>query len=185
MRPITEEGFTLVETLIVTLFMAVVFGSSMVMVNKAVESSRAETALQTVTMQLRLARELAMDSRRVHSVTFTSPRTITIVRREIGGNPDVTIAQLNLPSYTQFYHEVGISQVPDNFSSTEAVDFNGFTTVFFNPDGTAVDNLGTLCNGIVYVSNPGKLSTFRAVTLFGATGRVKGFRYQTDYGTWG
>jgi len=165
--------------------MAVALGSAMVIVNKAAASSRAETALQTVTMQLRLAREFAMDRRRVHRVTFSAPRTVTVVRQEIGGNPDVTVSQLDLPSDTQFYQQTGISTTPDQFSTSSAVDFGGSTTVYFNPDGSATDSTGMLVNGIVYIANPGKLETCRAVTLFGATGRVKGFRLRMTEDSWG
>src|SRR5215831_8155999 len=179
-----ERGFTLTETLTVAFLMAVALGSAVVMVNNATANSRAETAVQTVTMQLRLAREFAMDRRRVHRVTFTAPRTVTVIRQEIGGNPDVTVSQLDLPSDTQFYQQTGISPTPDQFSTSSAVDFGGSTTVYFNPDGSAVDSAGTLVNGIVYVANPGKLETSRAVTLFGATGRVKAFRLRAIEGTW-
>jgi Tfp pilus assembly protein FimT len=179
-----DKGFTLAEGILVTFLMAVALGSAMVMVNKAAASSRAEAALQTATMQLRLAREFAMDRRRVHKVTFTAPRTVTIVRQEIGGNPDVTVSQLDLPSDTQFYRQSGMTPTPDQFTTTSAVDFGGSTTVYFNPDGSAVDSTGVLVNGIVYIANPGKLETCRAVTLFGATGRVKGFRLRMTAGSW-
>jgi prepilin-type N-terminal cleavage/methylation domain-containing protein len=185
MKTGNDRGFTLTETILVTFLMAVALGAAMVMVNKAAASSRAETALQTVTMQLRLAREFAMDRRRIHRVAFTAPRTVTIVRQEIGGNSDVTVSQLDLPSDTQFYRQSGITPTPDQFATTSAVDFGGATTVYFNPDGSAADSTGALVSGIVYIANPGKLETCRAVTLFGATGRVKGFRLQMAGGSWG
>jgi Tfp pilus assembly protein FimT len=179
-----DRGFTLTEAILTTCLMAVALGSAMVMVNNAAAGSRAETALQTVTMQLRLAREFAMDRRRIHRVTFTAPRTVTVVRQETGGNPDVTVSQLDLPSDTEFYQQTGISPTPDQFSTSSAVDFGGSTTVYFNPDGSATDSTGTLVSGIVYIANPGKLETCRAVTLFGATGRVKGFRLRMTGGSW-
>jgi Tfp pilus assembly protein FimT len=180
-----ERGFTLTETMTVAFLMAVALGSAVVMVNNASANSRAETALQTVTMQLRLAREFAMDRRRIHRVAFTPPRTVTVIRQEIGGNPDVIVSQLDLPSDTQFYQQPGISPTPDQFSTSSAVDFGGSTTVYFNPDGSAADSVGTVTNGIVYIANPGKFETYRAVTLFGATGRVKGFRLRMTAGAWG
>jgi Tfp pilus assembly protein FimT len=180
-----EAGFTLTEAVLATFLIAVALGSAMMMVNNAAINARAETALQTVTMQLRLAREFAVDRRRVHKVFFTAPRTVTVVRQEIGGNPDVTLSQLDLPSDIQFYQQTGISPTPDQFSTSSAVDFGGSTTVYFNPDGSAADSTGSLVSGIVYIANPGKLETYRAVTLFGATGRVKGFRLRMTGGSWG
>jgi hypothetical protein len=122
-------------------------------------------------MQLRLVRQYATDQRRVHSISFTSPQTITIVRQEIGGNPPQQVSQVGLPPDIEFRRESGLPPSPDQLNPSGAVDFNGSTTVSFNPDGTAV-------------SSPDVLFSSRAVTLFGSTGRIKGFYLRRVNGTW-
>ena len=54
--------------------------------------------------------------------------------------------------------------------------------VMFMPDGSAHDVNGNLNSGIVYVARNGDLFSSRAVTLYGATGRIRGWRLITSGG---
>ena len=177
------KGFTLVETLMVTSLILIMAGVAVPIITGSVENAQVETAMQNMVQELRLARQSAMDWRRVHVITFTSPRSISIVRKETGGNPDVTVSTMNLPSNLQFNRN-GISSTPDSLSTSAAADFCGSTSVNFNPDGTGTTSAGQICNGAVFVCVSGKLKTTRVATLFGSTGRVKGFRYRQSGGSW-
>ena len=73
--------------------------------------------------------------------------------------------------------------MPDGFgNAATAIDFDqavaGAITnqVMFMPDGSAHDVNGNLNSGIVYVARNGDLDSSRAVTLYGATGRIRGWR---------
>ena len=46
----------------------------------------------------------------------------------------------------------------------------------FMPDGSAHDTNGNWNSGIIYVEPPGDVYSSRAVTLYGATGRIRGWR---------
>jgi hypothetical protein len=46
----------------------------------------------------------------------------------------------------------------------------------FWPDGSARDTNGNLNSGIVYLARTGDMNNSRAITLYGATGRVRGWR---------
>jgi hypothetical protein len=48
--------------------------------------------------------------------------------------------------------------------------------IYFYPDGSAEDVIGNVNNGVVYVAMPGFVNTSRAITLWGATGRLRGWR---------
>ena len=48
--------------------------------------------------------------------------------------------------------------------------------VMFMPDGSAHDTNGSWNNGIVYIGRATDLYSTRAVTLYGATGRIRGWR---------
>ncbi len=56
-------------------------------------------------------------------------------------------------------------------------------TIYFQGDGTVVNSSGTYINGTIFMaavgnaSNPANPLTARAVTILGATGRIKGYRY--------
>jgi hypothetical protein len=48
------------------------------------------------------------------------------------------------------------------------------------PDGSAVTSAGILSNGVVFVGEPLKVETNRAVTLFGSTGRIRRWIFNVD-----
>ena len=48
--------------------------------------------------------------------------------------------------------------------------------IYFYPDGSAADVLGNVNNGVVYIARPGFIDSSRAITLWGATGRLRGWR---------
>jgi type II secretory pathway pseudopilin PulG len=80
-----HTGFTLLEVvLVISVFMAVV-AVAVPAIRGAVAHSRVEMALHNVIQELRLTRQLSMDNRRIHSISFTSPGTIAISRRETDG----------------------------------------------------------------------------------------------------
>ncbi len=78
----------------------------------------------------------------------------------------------------------GPATVPDGFgSAVTAIDFDQNVAgggiknqVMFMPDGSAHDVNGNLNSGIVYVARNGDLYSSRAITLYGATGRIRGWR---------
>jgi hypothetical protein len=47
--------------------------------------------------------------------------------------------------------------------------------IFFYPDGSAADVAGNVNNGVVYITRPGDINNSRAITLWGATGRLRGW----------
>ena len=120
----STRGFTLLQTLMVTALMIVAAAAAVPVITSSVENAQAETAMQNIVQEMRRARESAMDWRRVHVITFTSPRSISIVRKETGGNPDVTVSTMNLPSNLQFNRN-GVSATPDSLSTSTAADFCG------------------------------------------------------------
>ena len=179
-----ESGFTILELLAAIAIVAVVATVAMPRIEGALRESRVQTALVSVVGEMRRARQLAMDRRRTHTVTFTSPRSLTVTRIETGGNPNVQVSLITLPSDVSFTRN-SITSEPDDFSSSGAVAFCGSGSSFnFNPQGTGVDASSNLCNGVAYLGIPGRLETTRAVTLFGSTGRSKGFRYTPSGGAW-
>jgi hypothetical protein len=56
--------------------------------------------------------------------------------------------------------------------------------ISFYPDGSAHDLAGNLNNGVVYIARPGDLYSSRAITLTGATGRIRGWRLAGGAKNW-
>ena len=56
------------------------------------------------------------------------------------------------------------------------------TTVFFMPDGSAQDLNNNINNGVVYLARPGELYSATAITVWGATGRLRGWKLTNSGG---
>ena len=149
-------------------------------IQSALENNRLDVSYRRTLTQMRRARQAAVDGRRVHLLTFTAPRTIRIDRIEADASLTL-VEELDLEGDIEFTIESGVptdaAETPDRFGTADVtIDFNGGNQVFFQPDGSAFDAAGQLSNGVIYLARPGELDTSRAVTLYGATGRIKGWR---------
>ncbi len=186
-----EKGFTLTEALVATSVLIVLSSVAVIGIQAALKALRVRTAYDYTLTQLRVAHDRAISDRSVFLVQFVSPQTINTVRIRHGVREP--IASLQLPSDISFQIVSGIptgaANTPDNFGTgVTPIDFSvnysgGGTEVYFQPDGTAKDIAGRTNNGIVYLGRSGELSSARAVTVFGGTGRIKGWQLKVVGGT--
>jgi hypothetical protein len=85
-----------------------------------------------------------------------------------------------------------IATTPDGFGTAGSVfDFDqppssagGSNVIYFQPDGSAQDAIGNVNNGVVYLGTPGNLQNQRAVSLWGYTGRIRGWQLVSVGGVW-
>lgn len=174
------KGFSLLELLLVVAIVTVLLAFGSFSVVAAVKQAHINDAVQLVQNQLRSVHEQAMDTRSEYVVTFTAPGTVTMQRIQNG----VLIAagKIDLPNDESFLVVPGIPvgpKTPDSFGlGNLAIDFDqgnggGSNVLYFYPDGTVLDAVGNPNNGVVYVARTGDLGSSRALTIWGATGRVK------------
>ncbi len=182
------RGFSLMEILMVAALVAVVGGISMMIIGPALEARNVEMAVRTVSTQMSRARQFSVDARRRTRVTFTTPGTITVDEQApvSQGGAWTQISTVVLPGDMELEIDGSISTGPPNvgtlpaFATSPVANFSGASEIFFMPDGSAVTSAGILSNGVVYVAQPSKVETTRAVTLFGSTGRLKRWKYNLD-----
>ncbi len=179
-------GFSLIETMIVLAIMMIASGIFFMSIQPALKDTRVTNAYNTTLMTLRRAREAAIAERRTYIVTFNNavtPNSITMTQAATG----VVITTQTLPPDVFFRVEPGIpvsaATTPDHFGSgNTAIDFDQAVSggaknvVCFNPDGTAQDINSNTNNGVVYLARTGSLYSSRAITVWGATGRIRGYR---------
>jgi prepilin-type N-terminal cleavage/methylation domain-containing protein len=190
------RGFSLIEMIIVVTVILIACAIGFITLQPAIKQSRVTNAYNFALGAMRQAREDAVGDRRVYMVTFSSaaiPNTITITQSDTG----VVTATYKLPTDVTFNVQTGfpVSPItapttPDGFGvGTPAIDLDQGvaggvkTSIYFYPDGSAQDALNNINNGVIYLGRVGDLYSSRAITVWGATGRLRGWRLYPNGGT--
>ena len=208
-RKHVERGFSMVEMIVVSAIVFIVVATAIVGIAPSLRTSNSTAGMELVLGELRRAHERAIDERRIYRVTFTAPNTIQLdvgqvanIASTITGSAPVFVQArppLTLPRGVQFAVLTGIpttaTTTPDGFGSgATAIDFDianggGATQIFFQPDGRSLDAANRLNDGVLYLAvpnpaDPTAVSSSRAVTVFGSTGRAKGWTLMTTGGVY-
>jgi prepilin-type N-terminal cleavage/methylation domain-containing protein len=182
------RGFSLIEMMVVVSLILIVAAFSVMAIQPALKQGRVTQGYNTTLMAMRQARDISVAQRQIYFVTLNNgvqPNTITITQ---GSTGNVTATYL-LPDDVFFDAEPGIPvspvappTTPDGFGiGGLAIDFDQGVAggvknaIYFYPDGSATDSLGNINNGVVYIARTGFVDSSRAITLWGATGRVRGW----------
>ena len=202
-RQCGARGFSLLEMMIVICVLMIMGGISFMALQPALKDARANAAFESAMMPLRVARQRAIAERKQYIVCFgiaapagaltplvaPTAQSVQIFRWDAGTalSAATQVTAVTMPIDINFQTIAGLPNtpvtVPDGFgSATVALDFDQGVAgaiknqVLFMPDGSAHDVNGNLNSGILYVARNGDLYSSRAVTLYGATGRIRGWR---------
>jgi prepilin-type N-terminal cleavage/methylation domain-containing protein len=193
-----QNGFSMLEMIIAISVSLILAGAVTVTMQATFRQQQVNDAYNITLTTLRRARDQAAADMRVYVVTFTAPTagnggTITVTQTTAAGTVLMTSA---LPPQVTYHLEPGLpnttATTPDGFgTATSIFDFDqppsgagGGNVIYFQPDGSAQDALGNVNNGVVYLGIPGQLPTQRAVTLWGYTGRIRGWLLSQVAGVW-
>ena len=171
-----QTGTSMVEVNIVILLIFAVSGIALVNMQGILPALRSNAGLSDVLAQLRTARELAIAQRRNIEVRFQGNNQIQLVRTDVPTGNTV-LSTVTLENNVDFRLFGGVPDTPDSFGNSSAVYFRGSTLLMFLSDGTFVDAQGNPLNGSVFLGLNNHPETARAVTVLGATGRVRGYRW--------
>ena len=169
-------GFSLIEVLLVVSLGAVLTGITLFAFQAAQRQIQGDANLRLLTSQFETARERALTERRNIEVRLLGTNEIATVRREVPAG-ETPIARVFFEGNARFTLWAGVPDTPDGFGNAAAIDFGGAAVRMFAPDGMFVDAAGLPVNGTVFLGAPNRPETARAVTVFGATGRVRGYRW--------
>ena len=166
------------------------------------KQQRVTNAYNTVLSALRQARDNAVAQRTSYVVTFdntTTPHKV-VGRTHVRGIPgssgrrrpmscrtSVSFSSASGHSHGKRAHSgrLWYRGGSDRFRIHRAGyrRAGGQKSIYFCPDGSAQDAAGGAgqCagnwnNGVVYIARPGDLMSSRAITVWGATGRIRGWR---------
>jgi prepilin-type N-terminal cleavage/methylation domain-containing protein len=180
-----QRGFTMIELLIVMAVLMITIGIGFITLQPAIQQIRVTNAYNTTLMTMRRAREISIGQRRTYIVTFNNavvPNTVTIAPASAtpgGLNVVYSLPNDVIMTTMATYPNPG----PDGFGiGTTAIDFDQAvgggikTSIYFNPDGSAQDVNNNINNGVIYMGRTGQLYSSTAITLWGATGRLRGWK---------
>ena len=199
-----QHGFSLLEMMIVISIGLILAGMATITYIPLTRQQHVTSAYNSTLATLRRARDQAAADMRIYVVTFTPPQTITVAQSTVTSCqiPAVGPVLLTtvLPSDMSFQVRPGVPTsnstpptTPDAIGTASlAIDLDeptapGATSICFNPDGSATDALGNISNGVIYLGRTGDLYSARAFTVWGTTGRIRGWRLNSVSGvnTWG
>ena len=171
-----EAGHTLPELVITMAIASTVMAICIAWVPPMTEVMQADADLQVLKSQVVLAREAATNQRRSVELQFLSPNVIQVVHQNLPSGTTVL-------SRAVFEHNVhyvrfnGQPDTPDGFGATSSINLGGAAHVYFTADGTLTDAAGNPLNATLFLGQPTRPLTSRALTIFGATARVRGYRW--------
>jgi hypothetical protein len=161
----------------------VVSGIAIFQIGTVRPSMKGDGAMRTVLAQMNTARELSITQRRNIQVTFVG-NVITLTRQNIAigaaAATTTVLAAVPMEGGAQFGLTAGVTEdTPERFGNGAAVSFGTATSVFFSSDGSLIGDNGLPVNGTVFLTIPNEPRGTRAVTVLGATGRIRGYKWDS------
>jgi prepilin-type N-terminal cleavage/methylation domain-containing protein len=189
-----NNGFSLLEMLIAISISLIMMAVTYISMRPILYQGHINEAYDTTLMALRNTRNLAISQSHEYYVNFNpagSPAGTIQVQYQppavgaAAAPPLQTVITYSLPQDVSFAVQAGFpASTPDSFGTgVNAIDFDQglagepINYVIFMPDGSSQDNLGNLNSGIVYMTQSSQtIYSSRAITVWGATGRIRGWR---------
>jgi type II secretory pathway pseudopilin PulG len=177
-----QTGFSLVEGIVAIGIISIVMAMAIIGFGNMLPNSKANSAMDQLLYQLRSARERAISHRCEVSVVFVGNNQLTLTEIWTVGvpPPPTTLTFEGGAQYTVF---TGVPDVPApyNYGNGAPVFFAGVAggppVMKFTTNGSFINGGGGLVNGTVFLGIPGNISTARAITILGATGRVREYHW--------
>lgn len=195
-----QAGFSLVELVIVLAIIAIIAGFAIIGIASTLAGMRANKAMYQVVESMRDARMLAMSQQRRVSMQFTANNAVTVLIRNDAGVFTSVSDFLSLaydPSTIlenghQFMNGNSYGDTTDGFGYEGAIVFSGSPvnpgdppdrTFIFTEDGYLTEDfdLHQPINGTIFIGLPGgEERLMRAVTILGATGRIRSYQWRNN-----
>src|SRR6267143_1225751 len=183
----SQRGFSLLEILTAVAIISIVLAMAMLNYGSILPNFKANSAMDQLLYQLRSARERAIAHRREVQVQFIGTNQLQITEIWLVGTAPVD-KPVSFEGGAQFIVFPSVPDIPApfNFGNTAPVYFEGLSggppIMKFSTTGAFIDGGNTLVNGTVFMGIPGRPSTARAISILGATGRVR--EYHWDGSQW-
>ena len=177
-RSRTSAGFSLIEVMVVVSVGIILAAMAVPVSSGFITTARADGAVVSVVDVLTTARDRAVGERRNFEIVFTNPDHIKVYRDEVPSGLQTLISDTRLENGQQFQRFGSMPDTPDAFGGASSVQFTGAGPWMFTSDGSLIDSNGDVSNGTVFLGVPNQTMTAGAVTIFGATGLLRTWRWR-------
>jgi len=182
MRISKQSGYSLIEAMIVLIATGVLAVAAVPLYDAAIRNSNSEAAAQLIAQELSYARALAVSSHANILVQFNNTNNTVVVAPGTGS----ARGPFSLPVGVRFLTSSPVMDTPDTLGST-VLGVGSNNQMTFLDNGSVVDdpvnnNISSGTFFLQHVNND--LSTVRAVTLMGGTGRVHTWRWDESAYAW-
>jgi type II secretory pathway pseudopilin PulG len=177
-----QGGFSLLEALVAISIIMIVSGMAIFGFSSVIPNHKANSAMDQVLSQLRSARARAISHRCEVQIQFVGTNQLTITEIWVRGVPPPATT-VSFEGGATFMVFPGVPDIPApyNFGNTGPIFFGGSSTpppvMKFTTNGSFINGGNALVNGTVFLGIPGNSQTARAVSILGATGRVRQYHY--------
>jgi prepilin-type N-terminal cleavage/methylation domain-containing protein len=172
-----QRGYSFLEIIVAVAVLSIMFGLATGITMTAVNATKSDSATGALMNVLELARNQATSQRRDFQLVFTNPNQIEVFRLELPTGSTLIMKRF-LENGQSFNRFTGVPDTPDAFGHSGAVAFGSTPTIRFTSDGSLIDSSGDVLNGTLFVGVPNQVGSARAVTIFGATGLIRSWRWQ-------
>lgn len=179
----SERGYTLIEVMVALSVAGVLASTAVLQFAAARPAFIGDGAMRVVMGRLNQAREEAIANRRWMEVNFIGTNGIQLVRHEKKKDPNGVEILTDLGTTffeggMQFGLAPGVTDdTPDGFGNSKSPNFGNALKIRFDTEGRLLDSGGSPVNGTIFIVIPNEQRSFRAVTVLGSTGRVRGYKW--------
>ena len=179
-----RRGYSLLELVVVLACIGIISGFLFIKIQGVLPMFKSNSAMDQVIQQVRVARNTAISDRRAVIVNISAGAgTMQLQQVPANGGPPVTLLTVPLTG-AQFCQIPGLPDTPMGFGNAQPVSFVNannpgavVAVTEFLSDGSFGGAVGVPVNGTIFMCVPGNNATARAVTILGATGRIRPYRW--------
>jgi len=176
----SQAGFSAIELLVGIAIISVILVMALLNWSTLVPNAKANSAMDQLLYRLRSAREEAIAHRREVLITFTGTNQLTTSEIWLAGTPPPA-NNYTFEGGATYQVFAGVPDTPMGFGNGSAIFFSGLSggppIMKFSTSGAFIDGSNNFVNGTVFLGLSANKNTARAVTILGATGRVREYHW--------
>lgn len=182
-----DNGFSLLELLVIMGLIGVLSGMAVGVTNTVVRMARADSGAQQLDAFLKRTRAIAIARRRDVEIQFIPPNQVSSLARAIPDPPaavppPTVIETMTLEGGMVYRLTNGIPDTPNLFGNLAAIAVGGAFPVMFSSDGAFLDAAGNPVNATISLGIEGDPLSATAVTILGSTAGID--RWRWNGGNW-